>query len=68
MSIAFENLFHKIRSQDPKKTGDPKWKILMVTQKGEEKQKHLFKIIYYLISLNKDANSKILNIKIGLFY
>ena len=26
------------------------------------------KIIYYLISLNKDANSKILNIKIGLFY
>ena len=38
MYIAFENLFHKIRSQDPKKTGDPKWKILMVTQKGEKKK------------------------------
>ena len=68
MYIAFENLFLKIRSQDPKKTGDPKWKILMIIRKGEEKNPDLFKIIYYLISLNKDANSKILNIKIGLFY
>ena len=40
----------------------------MVIQKGEEKKPDLFKIIYYLISLNKDANSKILNTKIGLFY